>query len=256
MTTGLLTIGRFARLVRLSAKQLRRYDELGLLAPARVDPDTGYRFYHPRQACTAATIALFRELDVPLSVIRDLLVADDDRIAALLEAERARRAAQLDRLARDLAALTRLAADGTLPVTSIEIRHEPARRLATVHASCEVERMTAVTSDLAARLARVVPDPSVAFTALFPIDLPATLDIVIGAELPETPTGTVPIDLPAGPVAAAVHDGPVETIALSWWPLLAWVHERGLEPAGPVRERYLDDRTTHLIVPLHKEPTT
>ena len=41
MTAGLLTIGRFARLTRLSVKQLRRYDELGLLAPAFVDADTG-----------------------------------------------------------------------------------------------------------------------------------------------------------------------------------------------------------------------
>ena len=34
---GLLTIGEFARVVRLSAKALRRYDELGLLRPALVD---------------------------------------------------------------------------------------------------------------------------------------------------------------------------------------------------------------------------
>ncbi|WP_435812607.1 MerR family DNA-binding transcriptional regulator [Streptomyces rubiginosohelvolus] len=34
----LVTIGEFARLSRLSAKALRRYDELGLLRPALVDP--------------------------------------------------------------------------------------------------------------------------------------------------------------------------------------------------------------------------
>ena len=39
----LLSIGEFARLSRLSAKALRRYDQLGLLKPARVDPDSGYR---------------------------------------------------------------------------------------------------------------------------------------------------------------------------------------------------------------------
>jgi hypothetical protein len=41
----LLSIGEFARLSRLSAKALRRYDQLGLLKPARVDPDSGYRWY-------------------------------------------------------------------------------------------------------------------------------------------------------------------------------------------------------------------
>lgn len=34
-TRQTLTIGRFARLCRLSVKQLRRYDEMGLSAPVR-----------------------------------------------------------------------------------------------------------------------------------------------------------------------------------------------------------------------------
>ncbi|GLZ14625.1 hypothetical protein Acsp04_48600 [Actinomadura sp. NBRC 104425] len=33
------------RLYRLGVKQLRHYGILGLLVPARVDPDTGYRYY-------------------------------------------------------------------------------------------------------------------------------------------------------------------------------------------------------------------
>jgi protein phosphatase len=36
-----LTIGAFAQASRLSLKALRLYDDLGLLAPARVDPDSG-----------------------------------------------------------------------------------------------------------------------------------------------------------------------------------------------------------------------
>jgi DNA-binding transcriptional MerR regulator len=43
VTQQLLPIGRFARLCRLSIKQLRHYDELGLLRPARIDPSSGYR---------------------------------------------------------------------------------------------------------------------------------------------------------------------------------------------------------------------
>jgi DNA-binding transcriptional MerR regulator len=45
----LMTIGAFARSTGLSAKALRSYDELGLLRPARVDPDIGYRSYSPEQ---------------------------------------------------------------------------------------------------------------------------------------------------------------------------------------------------------------
>jgi DNA-binding transcriptional MerR regulator len=43
----LMTSGAFAQASGLSRKALRLYDELGLLHPARVDPDTLYRFYHP-----------------------------------------------------------------------------------------------------------------------------------------------------------------------------------------------------------------
>src|ERR1700682_6406982 len=44
MDTG-LTIGEFSRITHLSIKTLRRYHEAGLLQPARVDRQTGYRYY-------------------------------------------------------------------------------------------------------------------------------------------------------------------------------------------------------------------
>jgi DNA-binding transcriptional MerR regulator len=45
----LLSIGRFARLTGLSIGALRHYDEVGLLRPARTDPDSGYRLYREDQ---------------------------------------------------------------------------------------------------------------------------------------------------------------------------------------------------------------
>ncbi len=65
----LLTIGEFARLTRLSQKALRRYDELGLLRPARVDPWSGYRYYAPSQAEAARLVAWLRRLGMPLAQI-------------------------------------------------------------------------------------------------------------------------------------------------------------------------------------------
>ena len=46
---GLLTIGAFARAAGLTPKALRLYDELGVLPPAAVDPESGYRLYDPAQ---------------------------------------------------------------------------------------------------------------------------------------------------------------------------------------------------------------
>jgi len=68
-----VTIGEFARLTRLSPKALRLYDELGLLPPARVDPDSGYRLYEPGQLERARLVASLRQIGVPLAEIKPML---------------------------------------------------------------------------------------------------------------------------------------------------------------------------------------
>jgi DNA-binding transcriptional MerR regulator len=78
----LLSIGEFARLARLSAKALRRYDELGLLRPDRVDPDTGYRWYAAGQLEQARLVAALRQIGVPLARIKPLLGLPPAAVAA------------------------------------------------------------------------------------------------------------------------------------------------------------------------------
>jgi len=68
-----MSIGEFARRSRLSAKALRLYDELDLLPPARVNEDSGYRFYEPGQLKQARLIAALRQLEVPLAEIKAIL---------------------------------------------------------------------------------------------------------------------------------------------------------------------------------------
>ncbi|CAM5557996.1 MerR family transcriptional regulator OS=Streptomyces tendae OX=1932 GN=GUR47_27155 PE=4 SV=1 [Streptomyces tendae] len=83
---ALLTIGVFGARARLSAKALRLYDRLGLLAPAHVDEATGYRFYRAGQVEDARLVALLRRLDMPLARIAEVVRADGDRAAGLLDA--------------------------------------------------------------------------------------------------------------------------------------------------------------------------
>ncbi|OIJ66272.1 MerR family transcriptional regulator [Streptomyces mangrovisoli] len=66
----MLTIGAFAKASRLSPKALRLYDELDLLRPARVDPDTGYRYYAVAQLERARLVAWLRRIGMPLAEIR------------------------------------------------------------------------------------------------------------------------------------------------------------------------------------------
>jgi DNA-binding transcriptional MerR regulator len=89
----LVPIGRFAEATRLSLRALRLYDENGLLPPARVDADSGYRYYRPEQARRATLIRLLRRAGMPLSDIRLFLA--DPRHERLTEYE----AALVDELA-------------------------------------------------------------------------------------------------------------------------------------------------------------
>ncbi|MFG5723945.1 MerR family transcriptional regulator [Streptomyces murinus] len=124
----LLTIGAFARVSRLSPKALRLYDELALLRPARVDPDTGYRYYAVGQLGRARLVAWLRRLGMPLVEIRAVCALAPGEAAreigaywARVEAETAAR--------RDLAAFLVDQLTGTLdtsgrePMMMLELKH-------------------------------------------------------------------------------------------------------------------------------------
>jgi DNA-binding transcriptional MerR regulator len=80
--SDLMSIGEFARYSRLSPKALRLYDELGLLEPARVDEDSGYRYYSASQLERARLIAAFRQLQIPLAEIKSIVDLEPDAAAA------------------------------------------------------------------------------------------------------------------------------------------------------------------------------
>ena len=103
----LLPIGRFARLAGLSIGALRHYHELGLLEPARVDPDTSYRSYARAQLDDARLIARLRELDLALPEIRAILGADAADRRRLLGAHRSRLMALQARVNRQIHWLNR-----------------------------------------------------------------------------------------------------------------------------------------------------
>jgi len=73
----LLSIGAFANISRLSLKALRIYNELGILEPRHIDPQTGYRYYEPVQLPRARMIRTLRDMDMPLAEIRRLLAVTD-----------------------------------------------------------------------------------------------------------------------------------------------------------------------------------
>lgn len=100
-----MAIGRFARLSGLSVGTLRHYDEVGLLRPAEVDGDTGYRRYRPDQLPQARALRRLRELELSLDQVRDVLATGD---LEPLRAHRAKLEAEIWRHQRAAYKLKRL----------------------------------------------------------------------------------------------------------------------------------------------------
>ncbi|RRQ81268.1 hypothetical protein CQW39_05645 [Streptomyces griseofuscus] len=124
----LLTIGAFARVSRLSPKALRLYDELALLRPARVDPDTGYRYYAAGQLGRARLVAWLRRLGMPLAEIRAVCALEPGEAAREIGAYWARVEAETA-MRRDLAAFLVDQLTGTPdtsgrePMMMLELKH-------------------------------------------------------------------------------------------------------------------------------------
>ena len=99
-----MEIGRFAAVSGLSVPALRHYDEVGILKPASVDPQTAYRRYSPDQLGDARLICSLRGVDLPLEEIRAVLAADNEpEVQNVLTLHRRRLADRVDRLERMLA---------------------------------------------------------------------------------------------------------------------------------------------------------
>ena len=70
-----MPIKEFARLTGVSVRTLHYYDEIGLLRPATVDEQTGYRFYDEASLLRMQEILFYRELDFPLKSIAEILAS-------------------------------------------------------------------------------------------------------------------------------------------------------------------------------------
>src|SRR2546421_10659004 len=104
-----LTIGDFSRIPRLTVKTLRRSHEVGLLEPAEVDPQTGYRYYAAAQVPKAQVIHRFRELGMPVREVADVVATPDPAARAALIAQHLERLEnQLDQQRAAVSSLRRL----------------------------------------------------------------------------------------------------------------------------------------------------
>lgn len=251
----LIAIGQFSKMSRLSIKALRLYADNGLLPPAYVDPDSGYRYYRPEQARRAEIIRILRSVEMPL-----------EEIGAILNAQNGESTDQLlqdhhQRLSERLAAQQRM----LLYLESIIQNQERIMPYEITLETAEARLIAGVT--IRTNLKRIANDMQTGFGQLMQglmqhrcetVGPPMSIYYDV---LDEDNEGSVGIctpvsaavtgndnfhskELPGGRIVTTVHHGPYEELSSAYHSVFAWMAEQGHELSDAPREIYLNDPRT------------
>ena len=100
-----MQINEFAKLTGVSVRTLHYYDEIGLIKPALVDAQNGYRFYDENSLLRMQEILFYRELDFSLKSILEILSSPDYNKKKALAEQRKLLELKKERLERIIDAL-------------------------------------------------------------------------------------------------------------------------------------------------------
>ncbi|PSK98811.1 DNA-binding transcriptional MerR regulator [Murinocardiopsis flavida] len=246
-------IGDFAKYGRVSVRMLRHYDVIGLLRPARVDPDSGYRYYRAAQLARLNRIIALKDLGFTLHQVQTIL--DDVGPEELRGMLRLRRA-QLETAAADAAArlaqvearLRTVENEGLMPTEDIVVKSLPPVRLAEltgIAAGFDPQDIGPVIGPLYAELCRRLDAAGVAAAGpgiAYYEDAPHGGAITVHAGLPVAEgvrsIGDVDVvDLPGVERAATiVHRGPMDDVLPTAQALARWIDANGHSSRGYARE--------------------
>ena len=249
---ALLSIGDFSRMTFLSVKALRHYHEVGLLQPAAIDPETGYRRYDVGQVAKAQVIRRLRELDMSLDDVRAVMEAPDVRARnAAISAHLQRMEGELERTRGTVKSLRLLLAEEPPkailveyrvigPTETLAIRDEVAHAdmfdwldgtFAELRAAVDAAGARRAGADAALFSSELLEDEFGEIVAVVPVESGTSAD---------TPAGRVRrMQLPRVEYAVAVHTGSLEDIDRTYAALGTVVAERAIGVPGSIREDYV-----------------
>lgn len=243
-------IGDFSRFARVSVKMLRHYDEIGLLKPAAVDGDTGYRLYAADQLPRLNQIILLKDLGFSLDEIGWLLDAalTPEEILGVLKVKRIEVQRRLEEETRRLThidlALSHLEEAQGLPEYPILVRNVAPQLALTARARVAEGGVAPLFDRLEAHAARHrvrAPSPPllVYHDSEYADDL---LDVEAAVPITEPCPGEGALqvrEIAGGEMACILYTGDYAASDAHIRRFPAWLEAQGLEAAGPLRESYL-----------------
>jgi DNA-binding transcriptional MerR regulator len=241
-------VGDFSRATHLSVKTLRHYHQVGLLEPATVNPDTGYRYYSAGQIPTAQVIRRLRDLEMPVANVKAVLAAPDAAARnALIAAHLNRLEAELDQTRTAVESLRTLLQPPDGPA-AIEHRSVPATAAAGIGAVVDRADLLAWLQGALGELRATVPAQGLHATGptggVFASELlqqdrgQATVFVPLAG--PVHPIVRVTsVMIPAAELAIISHRGSLAGADLSYAKLGSYAITHEISIDGPLREYYL-----------------
>jgi DNA-binding transcriptional MerR regulator len=259
-------IGEFSQLGQVTIRTLRHYDDLALLKPAYIDPDSDYRYYTIEQLPRLNRIIALKELGLTLEQIAKLLdeqvSADQLRgMLALRQAELAQQiAATQAQLARVAGRLRQIEQEGTVSPYEVARKSVAAQTVATIRqvvptlADMTHYRCTFY-DEIYEWLARHHIKPNGPELALYhnedytEQDIDMEVGIVVPASAAAQAAGRVRVyELPAAStVASTTHYGSLWDVCYAIIAVVAWTGANTYAAHGPFRELHLFGRENDLF---------
>ena len=268
----MLRISDFSSLAQISVKALRYYDQIGLLSPASIDPQTGYRYYSAAQMSRLHRILALKDFGFTLEQIGEMLngevSAEQMRGMLLLRrAEQAKRVAEeSDRLSR-LTSRIRLIEQENQMNYDVITKAVPKQWIASVREIIpSYPAVGTLYGKVAAGLGTGMANSVMAVALWHDSEYKeSNVDAEAGFYLREQVPGRDGVqvhELPEAMVASTVHNGSYQRLPEAYDALLRWVAGSSYHVTAPIRELYLycpqpvrpDDETyvTEIQVPLEK----
>jgi DNA-binding transcriptional MerR regulator len=268
----MLSIGEFARLGQVSPRMLRHYDQLGLLAPEHVDPETGYRSYGVRQLARLHRLLALHDLGLTLAQLQGLL-ADELPVEELHGMLRLRRAEleqsvteEQGRLRRVEAHLRAIEGSSVVNAHDIVIKETQPLRIAEsrqVAGALDPEHIgpvfMQVVPTLLSHLLHADARPGIMVGYYDDPSEDGRVGVHVAFEIGEQQVpardGIEIVELPVIEVASVVHEGDMDGVTQVYEALIRWIEDSGFCVAGHSRELYLETdaqgpRVTELQMPI------
>ena len=252
----MFVIGQFAQFAQVSVRTLRHYDDVGLLRPAYVDDNTGYRFYRAEQLVVLNRILVLKDLGFTLPEITRLTeagvsAAELSGMVRLRQAEAERQAEEEQRrLERTAARIELLKGDPTMDTTAIVIKPLEAMHLATATEPVEgfdvnfapiFERLY---STVFGSLARDGVNPTGPHCAVYEQRDDGRIDVIAAVPVAGEVHAVDGLEVRHYPAvsraATLIHTGDMSECDRSYQLLQQWITEANETAVGLSREVYLD----------------